>query len=123
MDVRALTVLVLSGTLGCATSAPSVEEPQLSAQTIDVACGRCIFKMPEIKGCPWAAELDGKHYLVQGAVPHDHQPHAPDGICNVRRQAVVDGVLRDGKLIVSRMELQPASEVPSQPTYTPADEH
>lgn len=106
--------------IGC-TAAPG--EPRLEHQTLQVGCGRCIFHMPEAKGCPWAAELDGKHYVMQGAVPQDHHSHDPDGICNVSRQAVVDGVLRDGKLIVSRMELLPADNVPSAPRYTPADTH
>jgi hypothetical protein len=79
--------------------------------------------MPEAEGCPWAAELDGRPYLMQGAVPQQHASHAPDGICNTTRKAVVDGVLRDGKLIVSRVELLPADHVPSKPQFGPDDVH
>lgn len=108
---------------GCTAAPGEPPEPRLEGRTLEVGCGRCIFHMPQVPGCPWAAELDGKHYLLQGAVPQDHHSHAPDGICNVSRQAVVDGVLRDGKLIVSRMELLPATHVPSAPNFTPADVH
>jgi hypothetical protein len=109
--------------LGCTAAPGEPPEPRLEGRTLEVACGRCIFHMPQAQGCPWAAELDGKHYLLQGAVPQAHHSHAPDGICNVSRRAVVDGVLRNGKLIVSRMELLPATDVPSAPRFTPADVH
>ena len=68
--------------------------------------------MEGVEGCPWAAEIDGVRYLVQGAVPQQHQSHAVDGICRMERQAVVDGVIRDEILVVSRMELLPAEGVP-----------
>jgi len=100
-------VLALTGP-GCGGDAPI----PIEGQTITVACGQCVFEMEGVEGCPWAAEIDGVRYLVQGAVPQQHQSHAVDGICRMERQAVVDGVIRDEILVVSRMELLPAEGVP-----------
>jgi hypothetical protein len=77
-------------------------------ETITVACGKCVFNM-DVKGCPWAAEIDGTHYLVKGEVPSedDHDAHAADGMCRLPRKAVIHGQLRDGVLTVSKMKLVP----------------
>ena len=100
----------------------------VTMQTVDVACARCVFRMDEsrledVPGCPWAAEIEGETYLVYGPVPHDHSNHAPDGICNMRRQAAVEGNVRNGKFIASSFTLLPAADIPSQPAFTEADEH
>ena len=77
-------------------------------ETVTVACGKCVFNM-DVKGCPWAAKIDGKHYLVKGKVPaeDEHDAHAADGMCRVSRTAVIHGQLRDGVLTVSKMKLKP----------------
>lgn len=101
-------------------------EPQgqtFERAAITVGCGRCMFHMPDAQGCPIAAEIEGEHYLIQGRVPEGHQNHAADGICNMTRQALVDGVIRDGKLITSRIELLPAQNVPTTPQFTAQDVH
>ncbi len=95
----------------------------LEHETITVACGRCILEMEGVEGCPWAAEIDGKAYLIQGAVPHDHNSHEADGICNMKRQAVVDGVIRGDLLVVSSMELIPADSIPENPRFAPDEGH
>ncbi len=100
------------------TSGKSIE-----AQTLKVACGSCVFEMKDVDGCPWAAEVEGKYYLMQGAVPQNHDSHADDGMCNMPREAVVSGTLRDDKLIVTSMKLKPAREVPSAQTFTEKDIH
>ena len=86
-------------------------------QVLKTACGSCIFKMKDAVNCPFAVEIDGKHYLVQGAVPQDHNSHMADGICNMAREARITGVLRDGKLIASSFELLPAEYVPDAPAH------
>ena len=98
-------------------------EATFSGDTLTVACGRCMFEMEGVEGCPWAAEIDGEHYLIRGRIPKDHSTHAPDGICNMRRKAVVDGELRDGELLVTRMELLPPEDVPEEPRFGPEDVH
>ena len=112
-----LTSLLLSSA-GCEDDGQVLENA-----TITVGCASCIFEMEGALGCPFAAEIDGKHYMIQGRVPEGHESHAPDGICNMRRKAKVDGRLRDGKLITTRVELLPAAQVPDSPRFTPADVH
>jgi len=98
-------------------------EATFEGETLTVACGRCIFEMEGVEGCPWAAEIDGGHYLIRGRLPEDHSTHAPDGICNMRRRAVVDGELRGGELRVTRFDLLPPEEVPPEPRFGPEDVH
>jgi hypothetical protein len=90
------------------TAAQAVPPRALVDETVTVACGRCIFDM-KVKGCPWAAQVDGHYFLVKGVVPSkkEHDEHAADGMCNVARKAVVSGELRDGALQLSKMRLLP----------------
>jgi len=106
-------VLTVSLALTWACHSQEAPEKTLKNETITVGCGSCMFHMPEVQGCPFAAEIDGKHYLIQGRVPEDHDSHAKDGICLTTRKAVVDGVIRGDKLVTTRLELQPAEDLPS----------
>lgn len=108
---RLAVVLVVISTLGCNRGT------KLEGATVTVGCGRCIFEMEGLKGCPWAVELEGKAYLVQGPLPDDHSTHAPDGICNMRRQAIVDGQLKGDRFVATRFELLPARDVPANPRF------
>ena len=113
-------VVVWLGASACApigpskleTAATKVADRSLVNETITVACGSCIFGM-KVKGCPWAAEVDGHYVLVKGAVPSkaEHDAHAKDGMCNVARKAVVSGDLRGGLLTVTTMKLLPGPVV------------
>ena len=96
---------------------------EITNQELTVACGMCLFSMPDTRGCYWAVEIDEKHYTVSGVFPRDHQNHAPDGMCNVRRRAILDGTIRGQTFVASRFELQAASSVPEKPKFTPADLH
>ena len=111
----ALTLLLA----GCG-GPPPVE---LASQTLEVGCARCIFEVPETQGCPWAVEIDGIPHLLYGPVPRDHQSHGPDGICNMRRKAVVAGRIHDGKVVANAFELLPAEGIPESPRFTPEDVH
>ena len=106
-------------------SACSGEPPiRIEDRVLTLACGRCVFEMPGVEeGCPWAAEVDGKHYLVEGAVPHDHNSHEASGICNMPRQARVRGEIRGEVLYVSAVELLEPESLPESPRFTPADIH
>ena len=78
-----------------------------------VACGACVFHMPDARGCYWAAEVDGTYYWVQGVDPQPaDEGHAPDGMCSMARQAVVGGRLEGDRLIATSWELLPATVVP-----------
>ena len=118
--LRLACVVALAAWVAACRPAP---DATFHGHTLTVACGRCIFEMEGVEGCPWAAEIEGEHYLIRGPLPTDHSTHAPDGICNMHRKAVVDGELRDGELLVTRFELLPAEEVPAQPRFTPEDLH
>lgn len=114
------SVVLLYGSLAACNAD---EGRTLKDATVTVACASCVFQMEGAVGCPFAAEIEGEHYMIQGRVPEGHESHAPDGICNMRRQAKVDGHLRDGKLITTRLELLPATEVPQHPRFTTEDIH
>lgn len=115
--------LTFAGWLGGCSSTP--EGPVLDDQLVTAACGRCIFGLPEAErlGCPWAVEVQGRRYLVQGEVPHGHQNHAPDGICNMPRKARVSGRVRGDRFIATRFALEPATDVPAAPRFTEDDVH
>ena len=111
--------------LACAVAACGEPGIPVTDRVVTVACGACIFDMPGVENCPWAAELDGHHYLLRGSLPLDHNSHLADGICNMRRQARLTGEIRGDLLVVSRFELLPAAPeaVPEEPRFTPADVH
>ncbi len=96
-------------------------DTKVAEQTVTVACGACQFGMEDAGGCKWAAEIDGQHYMVNGPLPHDHNSHAPDGMCNMKRQAKVAGTIRDDLFVASSFELLPAEGVPEQPKFDETD--
>ena len=119
--LRALALAAVALLAACGSSGPS-----LTDQVAPVACGMCIFKMPEAKGCVWAIEIEGEHYLVQsGQLPKDHMQHAPDGMCNMTRQARVTGQVEGERFVASQFELLPAQadSVPAAPTFTEEGVH
>ena len=109
--------------MGSLGSCEKSDAPTITGQTLVVSCALCIFRMEDVQGCVWAAKWEDKPYLVQGKLPYGHEMHAPDGMCNVERKAVIDGTLRNGKLITTRFDLLPAENIPDNPTYTPEDIH
>lgn len=110
-------VLVVSA---CQKAKP---EKTLHNQRVTAACAMCVFKMEGIRACMWAVEIDGKFYLADGKLPKNHQNHAPDGMCNMPRHAVVDGEIVGGRFVASRFELEPAAGVPQNPRFTKEGVH
>src|SRR5690606_24286023 len=109
--LTALFAVTLLG--GCATEVPpkqeqpAVAERTITARTVRAACGSCLFDMPR-KGCFWAVEIDGVYYAAKGgALPKGHSSHAPDGMCNVERQATVEGTIVGDELVATRFDLLP----------------
>lgn len=96
---------------------------RIESQVVTTACASCIFAMEGVENCPFAVEIDGEPYVVQGSVPQDHLSHAPDGICNMPRLARVEGTIRDGKFIAASFELLPPEDVPEEPRFTEEDIH
>ena len=83
----------------------------------------CQYGVIGTQGCYWAIQWNGEMAIVQGVVPEDHENHAPDGMCNIKRQAKVTGRIKSGQFYSQAFELLPAETVPDTPTYTPKDIH
>ncbi|MCO4745563.1 MAG: hypothetical protein KC912_12295 [Proteobacteria bacterium] len=96
---------------------------QIRSRQVTVACGTCIFKLPNGRGCYWAAEIDGEYYPVTGAVPKDHENHSPTGMCNMKRTAIIDGTLAGNTFIATRFDLKEADAPSDAPKYTEEDLH
>ncbi len=114
---------ILCSVLLIATACGREPGIRIEGRELTVACGACIFEMEGVEGCPWAAEVDGEHFLMKGDFGHDHNSHMPDGICNMPRKARVWGELRGDALYVARFELLDAEGIPESPRFTPADIH
>lgn len=95
----------------------SVFGTEITERTVPAACGACTFKQP-IPACYWAVEIDGGIYAVNGKTPADHDAHGPEGMCRMRREAVVAGTLRGDTLYATKFELLPVA-----PGTPPAPEH
>lgn len=85
----------------------SAESSALTNTTVTVGCGMCQLGKSDDKSCKWAVEIEDTPYTVEGALPHDHDSHAADGMCKTKRTAVVDGELKDGTFVATRFELVP----------------
>ena len=110
---------LLLAALGCVSAPDQVVDNQV----MDVACGTCIYRLPDGVGCYWAVELDGEHYAMAGELPKDHDNHGPDGMCNMGRKARITGELRGSNFIASAFELLPTDEVPTERKYDETDDH
>lgn len=73
----------------------------ITDQTVDAACGVCIYKMPGVTGCPLAIKIDGKAYLVEGAKWPNHD------YCDRNCRAVVSGKIEGDKFITTKFEAKP----------------
>lgn len=69
----------------------------INGQTMELACGACIYSMPGVEGCPLAIKIDGTPYLVEGATWPNHD------YCDRTCQALVSGRLEGGKFIATAL--------------------
>jgi hypothetical protein len=67
-------------------------------QTMEVACGSCIYHMPGVSGCHAAVMIDGRPYLIEGATLKKHD------FCERKVQALVSGHVEGDKFIATRLE-------------------
>jgi hypothetical protein len=104
---------------------PGCGEPtqQVRSRKVTAGCGTCQFRLVNGVGCYWTIELDGKLYPVTGSIPKDHAMHSPDGMCNMKRTAIVDGEISGTTFIASRFDLQPAEAPADAPMFTESDDH
>lgn len=95
---------VVTGALSAADT-PAAETPKAAGtRTVEVGCAACIYAMPGISGCKeLAAVVDGKPMLVSGS---DLKIHTA-GLCESKKNADVVGEVKDGKLVVTKLQLKP----------------
>ena len=117
--VMSMTVAAGAQMVGCGTS----DVVSIDNKVLEAGCGMCRYGQGAGKGCYWVISYQGKAYPVAGTLPQDHDNHAPDGMCNMKRQVRVSGELRGENFIASRFEVLPAEGVPQNPEYTPEDIH
>jgi uncharacterized protein YndB with AHSA1/START domain len=81
------------------------EGTKLDNEVVELACGECQFNLAG-DGCDLAIRFCGKALYVEGSHIDDHgDAHAEDGLCNAIRRARVTGIVRNGKLVVDRIEV------------------
>lgn len=115
-------LLAVAATFGAA-ACRSPTTKHLRGEKVDAGCAMCLFGMQGVRACIWAVSIDGKPYLAEGNLPKHHDAHAPDGMCNVKRQAIVSGDLVNNKFIARTFDLMPAAHIPENPRFTPAHRH
>lgn len=107
-------LLLATGFPGACQTVPHRDQPGSgsmaahSAQVVTAGCATCIFDMDGVNGCKLAVEVDGRKYLVSGSGIDDHgDAHASDGLCNARRQAIVNGRIERDRFVADRIKLLP----------------
>ncbi len=99
----ALLLLGCGGGGGAPSNATAVP-----AQILVAGCSMCMFQQEPFQGCYWAVQFEDGHYFVDGpALPKDHENHAPEGMCSVKREATVEGWIEGDRLMATRFELLP----------------
>lgn len=103
---------VLGGLLvaGCARGGPSAPSGAtvVTPQTLVAGCSMCMFQQEPFQGCFWAVQFEGEHHFLDGpAHPQDHENHGPEGMCAVKREAIVEGWIEGDRLMATRFDLLP----------------
>jgi hypothetical protein len=108
-------LLLISGSslVACGSESPGDSKTsanstlQVRDRIVDASCGQCQFDLPGT-GCDLAIVLDGNAHFVDGSHLDDHgDAHAPEGLCNAVRPAIVTGRLTDGRFQAERFEVVP----------------
>ncbi len=102
-----------------ASSCKEVDDPHAHTHThkthdsdsmivVEASCGQCQFGLPG-EGCDLAVRVDGVAYYVDGSAIDDHgDAHAPSGLCNAIRTAMVEGNVEDDRFVATSFALRPA---------------
>ena len=109
--------------LGVLTACGGNPGVHLDDQVVTAGCGMCLYLKPTNAGCYWVIEHEGETYPVAGKLPLDHENHAHDGMCNMKRQVRVTGDIRGPNFIATKFDVLPTSDIPDTPRYTPDDKH
>ena len=109
--MKTLCLLSLGAALalgGCSQTAKTEtaatsEVVTLRSETVEIACGSCVYGMDGVKGCKLAAKIDnGDPILVTG---HDLDLHEHK-LCTTASNAVVSGEVEGDTLVASSVVIQ-----------------
>jgi len=103
VSLNALILMVFFSACGKKEESPKGKKTEkttieVKAQVMDLACGKCIFKMDEAKSCQTAIKIKGKKYLAEGK---DLVSASGAGLCGITGKATVSGSVKDGKFQVT----------------------
>ena len=108
LAVPTLAVALTMALGGCSQTpktetAATTEVVTLRSETVEVACGSCVYGMAGVKGCKLAARInDEDPILVTGSDLdlHEHQ------LCSTANTAVVTGEVEGDTLVVTTVEIK-----------------
>jgi len=109
--MKTLCLLSLGAALalgGCSQTpttgtAATAEVVTLRSETVEVACGHCIYGMDGVTSCKLAVKIDdGDPILVTGS-DVDLTAH---NLCSTAGHAVVTGEIEDNTLVVTAVEIK-----------------
>lgn len=103
------TVFLLTlASLSVQAQSKSGKKKQKGPQIVEASCGKCNFDLPG-DGCKLAVRIEDKAYYVTGSTLADHgDEHGDEGMCNVVRQAKVEGKVVLGVFKAKSFELLPS---------------
>ena len=81
----------------------TAEVVTLRSETVEIACGMCVYGMTGVQGCKLAAKIDnGDPVLVTGSDLdlHEHK------LCSAASDAVVTGEVEGDTLVVTAVEIK-----------------
>ena len=83
-------------------AASSAAPAAAGEQTVEVACGSCVYHIAGVQQCTLAAKIGGKPMLVTGGGLDAHAA----GLCSGAKQAVVTGKIEGDKFVATKVELK-----------------
>lgn len=103
--LMASVVVGVAGLAGVGCS--GTPEGRVASRQAEVGCGLCRFG-DDASSCELMVRMDGVVYPVDGAGIDDFgDAHAPDGLCEATRTAVVSGRIDGGRFVAESIELVP----------------
>lgn len=92
-----------SETHGAAPETTTKTTPVGDMQTVEIACGSCIYHMPGVASCDPAVTIAGKQMLLTGV---KFDAHGED-LCKGKKQAEVTGKVTDGTYVATSVKILP----------------
>ncbi len=84
-------------------TAVTAEVVTLRSETVEVACGSCVYGMAGVTSCKLAVKInDGDPMLVTGSDLDLHEHH----LCTTAAEAVVTGEVEGDTLVVTAVEIK-----------------